>query len=254
MKEGIINLLRALTFYPRKAADWLIYNLYLSGNNNWGLLSQYFKKPILIVGNGPSINNTPLENIDTVSIGMNKINLLFDKSTWRPDMMVCTNGLVLRQNRNFFNTTDTILFVPTKAYYLGVKNRENVIFLNLEDELKINKNIEKKISSGCIVTFLALQIAAYLEASAVNIVGVDHNFVYEGEDQKIKKMEGDDVNHFSPDYFKGQYWGNPNLVGSEELYGLSKEYFESIGVPIIDYTVGGKLQVFEKKDVQDLVS
>ena len=35
-------------------------------------------QPILIIGNGPSLNKTPLDDFQNVfSIGMNKINLLF---------------------------------------------------------------------------------------------------------------------------------------------------------------------------------
>ncbi|MEL6917727.1 MAG: hypothetical protein AAFO99_08355, partial [Bacteroidota bacterium] len=203
--------------------------------------------------NGPSLNKTPLDDIDTIAIGMNKINLLYEKTSWRPQMIVCTNGLVIKQNKDFFNTTSTPLFFPVKACYLGIKNRENVFFLNLVDEPVLNENIRKKISSGCTVTYLAFQIAAYLKATEVNVVGVDHSFVYQGKDQEIKKMEGDDVNHFSKDYFKGQYWGNPNLDGSEVLYSISKDYFESKGVPILDYTVNGKLQIFQKGDIQDLI-
>ena len=254
MKEKIINIFRVITYYPRKIFDKLLFSFFLSGSNNWELLEEYFNGPILIVGNGPSLNKTPLDEVNMVSIGMNKINLLYERTSWRPDMIVCTNGLVIDQNKDFFNSTDTPLFFPVKAYYLGIKNRKNVFFLNLVDEPGVNKNIEKKISSGCTVTYLALQIAAYLDAKEVNIVGVDHSFVYQGKDQEIKKMEGDDVNHFSKDYFKGQYWGNPNLDGSEILYHISKDYFEKRGIGITDYTGEGKLQVFKKGDINDIIS
>ncbi len=253
MKEKLLNFLRVYTHYPRSIIDRILYNAFLSRKNKWDLLTPYFNKSILLVCNGPSLNKTPLNAIDKVSIGMNKINLIYEKTSWRPEIIVCTNGLVLKQNKEFFNTTDSMLLVPVKAYYLGVKKRDNVFFLNLKDEFKVNKDIEKKISSGCTVTFLALQIAAYLEPRDVNIVGLDHSFNF-NKDKEVYKMEGDDENHFSKDYFKGQFWGIPDLDTSEKLYQLSKEYFEANNVPITDYTIDGKLQIFNKRDIAEITT
>jgi hypothetical protein len=256
MKEKLLNIIRISTVYPRKILDKLLFIFYLKNRNDWRLLEVFKEKPILIVGNGPSLNQTPLDKIhdDIVSIGMNKINLIYETSTWRPDIITCINGLVISQNKEFFNKTNTILIVPVKAFYLGITPRKNVIYVNLTDKVKINENFKKSVSSGCTVTFTALQLAAYLHPKTVNVVGLDHNFSYEkGEDHEIKKFEGEDINHFSKDYFKGHYWGIPNLKGSEKLYQLSKEYFETKNIPIKDCTVNGKLRVFEKVKIEELI-
>lgn len=255
MKEKLLDTLRVTTLYPRRLLDRIIYRFYLKKRNDWETLYKFKSRPMLIVGNGPSLNNTPLDRIkeDIVSIGMNKINLLYETSSWRPDIIVCVNGLVIRQNKDYFNKTEAVLIVPVKAFYLGVKPRANIIYVNLKDEEKVEINIEKYVSIGCTVTFTALQIAAYLNPKSVSIVGVDHSFVYDkGVDHEIKKLEGDDVNHFSKDYFKNHYWGIPNLKGSEKLYQLSKDYFQSQDIPIKDYTVNGKLRIFEKADIEEL--
>jgi len=52
---------------------------------------------MLVIGNGPSLNETPLEDFGEVpAIGMNKINLLFKRSSWRPAMILCANRLVMQ--------------------------------------------------------------------------------------------------------------------------------------------------------------
>ncbi|MEH6536897.1 MAG: 6-hydroxymethylpterin diphosphokinase MptE-like protein [Psychroserpens sp.] len=255
MKEKILDLVRISTYYPRKILDILLYKLYLERRNNWNILDPYFKKPVLIVGNGPSLNKTPLDKVDEsiVSIGMNKINLIYSTSKWRPDILVCVNGLVLGQNKDYFNKTEIPLILPVKAYYLGVKPRKNILFVNLKDEERIHTNIKKSVSTGCTVTFTALQIAAYLNPKSVHIVGVDHSFVVEkGKEYDIKKYEGDDVNHFSKDYFKDSFWGLPDLDGSERLYALSNDYFLSKKIPISDCTIGGKLEIFRKGDISEI--
>lgn len=253
MKEKLVEILKILTYYPRKFLDFLLYHLYFKNKNDWSILKQFSNKPVLIVGNGPSLNKTPLDKVNNsfVSIGMNKINLIYDKSSWRPDIITCVNGFVINQNKEYFNKTNRTLILPVRAFYLGVRIRKNVLFVNLKDQNKIEKNIEKVLSTGCTVTFTALQIAAYLNPKSVNIVGVDHSFVVQ-KGPLVQKFKGDDMNHFSKDYFKNQYWGLPDLDGSEELYKISKDYFNSIEVPITDYTVNGKLNIFNKGEVKSL--
>jgi len=121
MKEKALDILRITTYYPRKLLDFILYYSYLKHKNNWHRLEDYFNKPVLIVGNGPSLNKTPLDQVNDsfVSIGMNKINLIYTKSTWRPNIIACVNGLVIKQNKEYFNKTERILIVPVKAYYLG---------------------------------------------------------------------------------------------------------------------------------------
>lgn len=254
MKEKIMDFLRVATHYPRKFLDICLYHFYFKNKNEWSVLSSFKNKPVLVVGNGPSLNSTPLHEVKDsfVSIGMNKINLIYEKSTWRPDIITCTNGLVINQNREYFNKTEIALILPVKAFYLGIKPRKNVLFVNLKDQKKVEKNIEKVLSTGCTVTFTALQIASYLNPKSVNIVGVDHSFVVQ-KGPLVQKFKGDDVNHFSKDYFKNQYWGLPDLDGSEELYKISREYFDSLNIQITDFTVEGKLQIFEKGEINDLL-
>lgn len=216
-------------------------------------LDVFTNKDCLIVGNGPSLNQTPLDKINMPSIGMNKINLIFDKTSWRPDLIVCANGLVIKQNRSFFNQTDIPLVLPVKALYLGIKRRSNIIFLKPTlSSRSFENNIDRPLGIGSTVTYTCLQIAAHAKVKSVNIVGVDHNFKFEGQKQ-IKHLSGDDPNHFDPNYFKDMLWGLPDLEGSEKAYRLAKEYFDGKNTPVVDYTVGGKLTVFKKGDIKALI-
>ncbi|MDA9339483.1 DUF115 domain-containing protein [Polaribacter sp.] len=253
MKEKILNFLRIVTHYPRRVLDVFLFVIYFKHRNNWAILNTYIGKPVLIVGNGPSLNKTPLDKVKEtyVSIGMNKINLIYEKSSWRPDIITCINGLVIKQNKEYFNTTNRVLILPVKAFYIGIKPRKNVLFINLKNQKKVLSDIPKGVSSGCTVTFIGLQIAAYLKPDSVSIVGVDHSFIVD-RGPLVQKHKGDDLNHFSKDYFKNQYWGLPDLDGSEKLYELSNSFFKAKNISITDYTVDGKLKVFDKGNINDI--
>jgi hypothetical protein len=230
----------------RDFLDKIIF-LILNKFNQWNLLEVLKNRPVLVVGNGPSLNKTDFSFFGKyVSIGMNKINLIYDRTTWRPDIIVCVNGSVLWQNRSFFNKTNSILFVPPRAMYLGIKKRKNVFVLNFHKNDDFSDNIKKTIANGVTVSYPCLQIASYLNPLNISIVGIDHSYKFEGKNQVYKKFEGEDMNHFSKDYFKNQIWGTPNLEHSEVQYSIAKKMFDNKKIEVIDYTVGGKLKIFKK--------
>jgi hypothetical protein len=81
------------------------------------------------------------------------------------------------------------------------------------------------------------------------LIGVDHNFVTRGPANQAVVSQGDDPNHFSPNYFgAGFKWQLPDLAGSERAYALAKKSYEDAGRHVMDATVGGKLTVFPKVD------
>lgn len=243
-------LLVKLISFPRKIIETLL-SLVIKSRKE--ILEKLRNRTVLIVGNGPSLNSTNLEHIGGVHIGMNKINLLFDKTEWRPDVIVSVNGLVIRQNRNFFNSTNIPLILPYKAILLGIKPRKNIFFVKVGGEVNFQSFSQlNKLVAGATVTTNALQVASYLEATEINIVGVDHNFDYTGKSNDISKMAGDDVNHFDPNYFKGQLWGNPDLIKSEEEYERANEIFKRKCVKVTDYTIKGKLTIFAKGKIADI--
>lgn len=252
MKSRIVDFFVKTSYYPRLFLDYII-SLFIK--NDYSILDKFRNQECMIVGNGPSLNKTPLDKINMVSIGMNKINMIFDRTSWRPDIIVCVNGLVIRQNLDFFNTTDIPLVLPIKSLYLGIKKRPNIIFVRVADSLDFESDLRKHMGIGFTVTFACLQVAGFLNPKSVNIVGVDHYFKGNNTEKphEIKVLEGDDLNHFDPNYFKDKLWGYPDLDGSEKAYLISKAYFDSKKIPITDYTVDGKLTIFERGEIQDLI-
>jgi len=213
-------------------------------------------KPMLIIGNGPSLNKTPLDDfIDIPAIGMNKIDMLYKKVKWRPSLVVCVNGIVMKQNKEYFNKTGIKTYLGYKAKYLGVgKNNPNVNYFMEKPSIDISTHITKGMGAGGTVTYTALQMAYYLGANPVILFGVDHSFATEKNTRpnQIVKRETEDNNHFDPNYFqKGTYWGVPNLDKSERGYMEAKRMFEEDGRKVYDATIGGKLDIFPKISVDE---
>lgn len=211
-------------------------------------------KPILIVANGPSLNKTPLSKFHTIfSIGLNKINLIFNKTEWRPDIVITTNSLVAWQHWKSMKDTQIPHYLSWNArWVMPIRARHFFnFFLNNKDK-KFQKDISLSVGAAGSVTYAALQFAYYTGASPVIIVGLDHNFKHTGSPLDYQKSVGDDVNHFDPNYFAdGQFWGIPDLEASEIGFEKAKKTFEADGREILDATIDGKLEIFNKISIEE---
>lgn len=209
-------------------------------------------QPMLVIGNGPSLNRTPLERFATVpAIGMNKINLLFPRTSWRPRYIITINNLVVQQNREFFETTDIPLFVGFKArWFVDAKRNPNLNLFNIRVSDAFSTEFPRGTGRATTVSYAALQLAYYMGANPVIIFGIDHRFAFDGPARPaVERMQGDDPNHFDPNYFKGMKWGLPDLENDRHLFRLSRAAFEADGRKVYDATLDGLLPVFEKISV-----
>lgn len=210
---------------------------------------------ILLVANGPSLNKTNLDRLSHIpSIGMNKINLIFNKVSWRPDYIVCGNWLVAKQNIDFFKNTNIPIFLSTKTLLSG-KIARNQSYFYQKRAFSISNNCENFFGSGGTVTFIALQLARYMGAKRIFIVGMDHSFHKKTNlinKPIVEKFQGIDNNHFDPNYFKDMKWALPNLDFSEKSYAEFNSLAISEGIEIFDATINGKCKIFKKIDIKKL--
>ena len=88
---------------------------------------------------------------------------------------------------------------------------------------KFARDVAGRLWEGATVTYVALQLAYHMGFEKVILIGVDHNFVTKGDANKTITSQGDDPNHFAPNYFgKGFKWQLPDLETSERAYRMAK--------------------------------
>lgn len=248
-------MIKTLLFMTRPFRYWLDRITYRSGDHAKALRplrNKFAGQPMLVVGNGPSLNETPLDDfVDVPSIGMNKIDLLFPRTTWRPTITICTNTLVAMQHRNEFIRSEIPIYLSWKSHHVIPRRSRDRInyFLSLKQGA-FSPDITVGVGSEATVTYAALQFAYYMGADPVIIFGVDHSYATKSKPLEIRRQEGPDVNHFDAAYFKaGSFWGIPNLELSETAYQASLHAFEQVGRKVYDATIGGKLEIFPKISV-----
>lgn len=217
----------------------------------------YLGKRCFVVGNGSSLTELDLNKLSKhkeICFGMNGIPIIFKKTLWRPDYYVCEDDKamdlfgdsVLRSGISNIMISDAgIGFLKKAKEYDNIDVFHMTIEDYLPDRPSFSDDIEKVLYCGYTVAYVCLQIAVYMGFREIYLLGID--FDYEDGDTV-------EVKHFSQEYHKDKNKINP-CRRSENLlaYQAALQYADSHGVKIYNATRGGKLEVFERVDFDNLV-
>jgi len=202
-----------------------------------------------IVGNGPSLRRMDLGLLrDEITFGLNRVYLAFPDWGFSTTYLVSVNDLVLEQCANDMKALELPRFITWRARRWFASD-PLALFLDTDFTGPENFSGEAtgRLFEGFTVTYVALQLAFFMGFRQVILIGVDHNFVTQGQPNLAVVSQGDDPNHFSPQYFgAGFKWQLPDLDGSERAYLLAREAYHTAGRQVLDATVDGKLTIFPK--------
>ncbi len=224
------------------------------------LKGKYKGERVFIIGNAPSLNRMPLYLLkNEFTMAFNRFNLMFERLDWKPSFYTVTDDLVVKDMYKEINTeilpNVQLAFFPdlhpsNVSFKSYIANSVNVYWLNT-DTSEFRADLPKCGINKTVVN-AGMQIAAYMGFSEIYLIGVDMSF----EDQKVKKInsrnweaEEHDPNHFDPRYFdKGRKYHNPTVYEMIERFEISKKFFNSLGVNVYNAGIGGKLEVFPRRE------
>jgi len=224
----------------------------------------------VVIGNGPSLNKTDLDLLKgTPTFGVNGI---YYADTRLPEPLAF---YVVEDTKVFEeNTADVLAYGREKAQTfilptlyrpsLGPQDdpvlfRMNGGFYRSKDlsccRPRFSTNAAEVLYCGQSVTIINLQLAYWMGFSEVGLIGMDFSYaIPQGTEIKgsLYTSAGDDPNHFDPRYFgAGKTWKDPRLNRVLSNYELAKSIYESDGRRIVNCTVGGALEAFDRVDLAD---
>jgi hypothetical protein len=215
-------------------------------------------KRAFIMGNGPSLKQTDLSKLkNEITFGMNRVYLAFPDWGFSATYLCVTNDLVVEQFVDDINALTIPKFIAWRSHRhfpedLPLAQMPIFVYTSYTGP-HFEKNATGRIWEGATVTNLALQLAYHMGIEKAILIGVDHNFASKGDANKSVVSQGDDQNHFLPNYFgKGVKWQLPDLDTSEIGYTFAREGYRKAGREVVDATVGGKLTIFPKVDYNSL--
>jgi hypothetical protein len=218
------------------------------------LRDSHLGETAVIVCNGPSLLSVDLSLLRGVfAIGLNKINLLFNKRDFRPSCIVAVNPFVIEQNTEFYTQTDLPLFLDSRSSRV-LGSKPNVVYLHSTGKPGFARDVSGSVFQGGTVTYVAMQLAFHLGFHRVGLIGCDHNFTTKGPANKVVVAGDRDDNHFDSNYFAGGVrWQLPDLAESEIAYIRAREAFSAAGRTLMNCTEGGRLEIFERQILADFL-
>lgn len=211
---------------------------------------------LFLIANGPSIKDMDLTVLkDQQTMCMNRFYIYFEKIGFIPNYLVCVEDLVLGQFAADFNA------LPMENKFVNWRLHKQIDQCHyLKESFAFNPFFQTDLTQathfGGTVTFACLQLAYHLGYEEVIIIGMDHSFKEKGVANKIEvRTYEKDESHFDPNYFpKGMKWKLPDLDKSEIGYLIARQHYEQNGRKIVDATINGKCQIFEKGNFEDYLN
>lgn len=165
------------------------------------LKNEYEGERVFIIGNGPSLAETPLEMLDDeYTIGMNKINYMYEDTEWRPSFYVLSQESLhrsnikrfVRENINlgiscFLNSNHKTVFGERKNIYyfdVWVDLERNDAYIKEAENIDIDYLYEywsEDVTNGVYsyhTMYCVMQLVLYMGFEKIYFLGCDLGFGY----------------------------------------------------------------------------
>ena len=222
------------------------------------LKNKYAGERVWIVGNGPSLNKTNLDLIaGEHSIAMNRISLIFERTTWRPSMyLYCSDnvhnsewGEGWRSSVNDAVANPTTTSLIWRRYLDVVESDGTIIPIDAMTEMELasdgtfSTNADQHISKTGTSINAAYQLAYYMGFSQIFLIGADLNW-------KTGGGTGADHNHFDPNYRAHIPDGERERRRMRLTHKYANAHFKEAGIQAFNATTDTLLDVFPLVDFE----
>lgn len=202
-----------------------------------------------IIGTGPSLNKTNLSLLkDEICFGVGGLYRGYDKFNIKCQYYAVSDTVAWRHyGEDILNLLrDTVLFISSEiADDFGQPNRKKFFVINDIGSMWITNCFSKDIEIGAfngdnIIIDICLQACFYMGFKEVYLVGCDCDYDGKHHFDEVKIATGSGPH--------GIWW---KVFTS---YEVCKRAYESDGREIINATVGGKLKIFKRKRLEDIIA
>jgi hypothetical protein len=201
---------------------------------------------IFLIGNGPSLNQTPLELLkDEDTMAMNAISLIYDQTSWRPTYYYCMD-VNENDTRRWKSIEDNL---GCKKLFLWEDFQSRFSGDNIEwlKRCKYHHFYQRTHSKTLKEWHLPVICTANgsMNPMAQLAVTMGYNEIYlVGVDMFAKKYD-----HFHPAYPIYTKFEERNAI-ELHTHSIIKK---SCPVPIYNATVGGQLEIYPRVDLERLL-
>ena len=138
---------------------------------------------IFVMGNGPSLNRTPLELLRNEYVfGVNRVSLLFERVSWRPTFFTAFDVRVVPDNKEEFAALDIPYKFFSARYKTMLGERQNHYWYHTKGHYEgFETAFEPSVvysgfGGGGTIGVIAIELAFYLGFRQIYLIGTDVSY------------------------------------------------------------------------------
>ncbi len=224
---------------------------------------RYKGQRCVVIGNGPSLTPQDLDMLeDEITFASNRIFNIYDKTSWRPTFLCAQDQVVLESIRESLPQAakESELTVITASAYEMYQDAgiENLVWMPLRfippkrNRYCFSDDVTQEVVEGLTITYSCMQLAAYMGFTEIYLLGIDHNYSIEiDKNGKIVKQDTS-VNNYFQGSTETKPGNPPQVIEMTRAYLSAESYSRIHGFRIFNATRGGKLEVFERRNFDEV--
>ncbi|MGN6208010.1 6-hydroxymethylpterin diphosphokinase MptE-like protein [Asticcacaulis sp.] len=213
-----------------------------------------------IIGNGPSVRLEDLEAIPTgdVVFAFNRFYLSYADHPLREDYVVSADAQMVDDfgQEIIERSSGLPLFCRPREALSHLRGRFVALTPGNSALPVFSTDPAHFVSVGGSSVFVALQMAWYMGLRDIRLYGMDYSFntVLSDDLGGGGVMAVNDGNHFIPNYRGDRPWHPPSWADIATGFLNARIAFELDGGRIVNATRGGRLEIFQRMDLPDLIA
>jgi len=210
-------------------------------------------KRCFVIATGPSLTIDDLRKLkNEYTFGMNSLCLIFPKLGWETTYFGIQDVKVYNKLKKEIDkmNSNKVFLGDILLKHCNVK-RDSIIYpLNLLNHRYKHKKYNTKFSGdsydvvydGYTITYSLIQIAVYMGFNEIYLIGADSNYL-----QNNGKRHFIEHGIVDPDF---------KLAGEKIMYSynVARKHAGKNNIKIYNVTKGGMLEVFERKNLEDVIN
>ncbi|ACD90929.1 hypothetical protein Clim_1896 [Chlorobium limicola DSM 245] len=235
------------------------------------LKDKYKGKRVFLLGNGPSLNKTPLFYLkDEYTMCFNRFYIMEERLNWTPNFYMTVDNLVLddlvKEVGKIIDTSEYAFFPAIhfrgQKFITQIPKMPKIYWVSQYFGKDFSLNLPRIYQGGSVI-YEGFQVLQHLGFDAIYVIGVDMSFKTHKTAESISKgntdiisKDDDDPNHFDPRYFgKNRKYHQPedfviqNIMNSLDFLGANLEHYQ---VNIINAGYDSKVESFPRVDFESL--
>lgn len=239
---------------------FLIASKYLSLTFNESkikkLRDKFHGRRCFLIGNGPSLSQMDLTLLEhEVTFVSNKFYKL--KTNLTPDFWFIFDILNIEWDYPKIYGNGICKFIPFRSRQsIDEIDNETLLINQLGGVWDFSEDALRGIYKGENVIFSMLQLACYMGFKEIYLIGVDFNWgegVGHKNTAELIKGQSISATHFVDNYYEeDEPWMSPVLADAITQFRIAKRFTESKGIQVHNAGIDSKLDIFPRKDFNEL--